>query len=414
MSLNLRFGPELRRLRQEAGLTLTEFSVALNYDKGYLSKVERGERSASPELARRCDAYLAANGELQRLVVRPETASDTTETPAGPSIWLVGRREVLAAGTGSLIDLGLKLGGQASFGTDSLLPSFRAQFDLLRQLGQSTAPKALLPLLETQTHTVAALAADSPAITRAPALLLASRFAEFTGWIAQEAGDSGAALGWTGEAAELARAGGDPYLGSYALVRRALVTLYDGDAAGTVALARRAQSHELPPRIRGLAAQREAQGHALLGNERDCLRSLDEARELLDSDDARSGAEPVIGTSHVRDPAMMTTGWCLHDLGRPKAAAEVLDRECRRLPTHALRTRARYGFRRSLAHAASGEVEHACAIAGQLLDVMPAVPSATVNSDVRRLARELSRFRSSRAVRDLQPALARALAPAHA
>lgn len=31
--------------------------------------------------------------------------------------------------------------------------------------------------------------------------------------MAQEAGDSGAALGWTGEAAELARAGGDPYLG---------------------------------------------------------------------------------------------------------------------------------------------------------------------------------------------------------
>lgn len=44
---------------------------------------------------------------------------------------------------------------------------------------------------------------------------------------------------------------------------------------------------------------------------------------------------------------------------------------------------------------------------------MPTVPSATVNSDVRRLARELSRFRSSRAVRDLQPALAQVLAPAY-
>jgi hypothetical protein len=44
---------------------------------------------------------------------------------------------------------------------------------------------------------------------------------------------------------------------------------------------------------------------------------------------------------------------------------------------------------------------------------MPAVPSATVNSDIRRLARELARFRSSRAVRDLQPALARVLASTH-
>ncbi|MFF9000889.1 helix-turn-helix domain-containing protein [Streptomyces achromogenes] len=413
VSTNPRFGPELRRLRQEAGLTLTEFSVALNYDKGHLSKVERGERSASPELARRCDAFLGANGELQRLVVRPESDSDAAETTLPPRLWHVGRRAVLSAGTGALIDLGLKLGGQTSVAADPLLPSFHVQFHQLRKLGQSTAPKVLVPLLETQTRTVAGLAADAPSTTRAPALLLASRFAEFTGWMAQEAGDTDAALSWTGEAVELARAGGDPYLGSYALVRRALVTLYDGDAAGTVALARCAQSDELPPRIRGLAAQREAQGHALVGDERDCLRSLDKARELLDSDDARSGTEPVIGTTNVSDPAAMTTGWCLYDLGRPKAAAEVLDRECRRLPPHALRTRARYGFRRSLAHAASGDVEHACMIAGELLGVMPAVPSATVNSDVRRLARELSRFRSSRAVRDLQPALARVLAPAH-
>ncbi|WP_037913933.1 helix-turn-helix domain-containing protein [Actinacidiphila yeochonensis] len=413
MSTNARFGPELRRLRQEAGLTLTKFSAALNYDKGHLSKVERGERSASPELARRCDTFLGANGELQRLVVSPGNDSNPIGTSTAPSRWRVARRTVLAASTGSLIDIGLKLGGQASSTANPLLPSFLAQFDQLRKLGQSTAPQALLPLLETQTRTVAGLAADTPSATRAPVLLLASRFAEFTGWMAQEAGDSGAAIGWTGEAAELARAGGDPHLGSYALVRRALVTLYDGDAESTVTLARRAQSDRLPPRIRGLAAQREAQGHALVGDERECLRSLDRARELLAGDDARGGAEPVIGTTHVSDPAAMTTGWCLHDLGRPKAAAEVLDRECRRLPHHALRTRARYGFRRSLAHAASGEVEHACAIAGELLGVMPAVPSATVNSDIRRLARELSRFRSSRAVRDLQPALARALAPAH-
>ncbi|MFJ5261105.1 helix-turn-helix domain-containing protein [Streptomyces sp. NPDC088387] len=413
MSTPVRFGPELRRLRQEAGLTLTEFSAALNYDKGHLSKVERGERSASPDLARRCDAFLGANGELQQLAVRPVNDSAAAETPTPPSIWLVGRRAVLAAGSGALIDLGLKLGDQALSPVGLLLSSFRAQFDQLRKLGQSTAPKAVLPLLETQTRTVAGLAADAPSATRAPAILLASRFAEFTGWMAQEAGDGSAALGWTDQAVELARAGGDPHLGSYALVRRALITLYNEDGADTIALARQAQGSELPPRIRGLAAQREAQGHALVGNERDCLRSLERARELLARDTTSSGSEPVIGTTHVSDPAAMTTGWCLHDLGRPKAAAEILDRECRRLPLYALRTRARYGFRRSLAHAASGEVEHACSIASELLGVMPAVPSATVNSDLRRLARELTRFRSSRAVRDLQPALARVLAPVH-
>ncbi|MFD4575970.1 helix-turn-helix domain-containing protein [Streptomyces sp. NPDC058417] len=414
MNTTARFGPELRRLRLEAGLSLTEFAIALNYDKGYLSKIERGGRTASAELARRCDAFLGAGGELQMLVPRAESAADTTDASGAPGGLLrIGRRAVLAAGTGTLIDLGLKLGGQAVSPStnDPLLPSFRAQFDQLRALGQSTAPKVLLPLLESQTRTVAGLAVHASATTRAPAFLLASRFAEFTGWMAQEAGDDATALNWTGEAAELAGAGGDPHLASYGLVRRALTTLYGGDAASTVTLARQAQHHGLPPRIRGLAAQREAQGHALDGNERDSLRSLDRARELLGRDDDRGDADPVLGTTHLSDPAAMTTGWCLHDLGRPGAAAEILDKECRRLPPHALRTRTRYGFRRALAHAASGEAEHACAIAGEVLAVMPAVPSATVNSDVRRLARELSRFRGSRAVRELQPALARVLAP---
>ncbi|WP_374684188.1 helix-turn-helix domain-containing protein [Streptomyces sp. ODS05-4] len=82
-------------------MTLTEFSVALNYDKGHLSKVERGERSASPELARRCDAFLGADGELQCLAAPPETGTDSgaTGSPAGPRRWLVGRRAVLSAGT---------------------------------------------------------------------------------------------------------------------------------------------------------------------------------------------------------------------------------------------------------------------------------------------------------------------------
>ncbi|MYR60589.1 helix-turn-helix domain-containing protein [Streptomyces sp. SID625] len=156
MSTALPFGPELRRLRLEADLTLTQFAVALNYDKGYLSKVERGERAASPELARRCDAFLGANGALQRLGAGPEAASDgAADSPTVPGGRRVGRRAVLATGTGSLIDLGLKLGGQASSAAAPLLPSFRIQFDQLRKLGQSTAPKALLPLLETQTRMVA-------------------------------------------------------------------------------------------------------------------------------------------------------------------------------------------------------------------------------------------------------------------
>lgn len=165
----------------------------------------------------------------------------------------------------------------------------------------------------------------------------------------------------------------------------------------------------MPPRIRGLAAQREAQGYALVGEERACLHGLDRARELLLRSQEGTDDAPVLGTTHLADPAAMVTGWCLYDLGRPREAAVVLDQECGRIAPHAFRTRARYGFRRALAHASAGEVEHSCDLARDLLPSMDLVPSATVRADIRRLERELSRFRTQRAVRDLQPALLRAL-----
>lgn len=97
----------------------------------------------------------------------------------------------------------------------------------------------------------------------------------------QESGNERAALWWTQRAVDLASAGGDRHLAGYALVRRALVTLYHDDAKETIALARQAQDNSLPPRIRGLAAQREAQGHAIAGDRDACLRTLDRARDLL-------------------------------------------------------------------------------------------------------------------------------------
>lgn len=429
------FGPELRRRRIAAGLTLTRLAELLNYSKGHLSKIERGHKTPPPDLARRCDARLGAGGELERLVPSetPERGTGVDGATVDEEAWLLrvgpdgvrwpgglGRRRLLAVGATSLLGAGVaatvlpqQAHAQAQAVTETApVEIFRLQFDQMRTLGQTTDPGVLLPLLTVQTHTLRELAVQAGASSRPKLLGLAARYAEYAGWMAQEAGDNPAALWWTARAVELAEAGGDRDLASYALVRRALVTLYAGDAAQTVELVARAQEDRLPPRIRGLAAQREAQGHALAGDHTASLRSLDRARDLL----ARAAAEdgtgtPVLGTSNLTDPAAMVTGWCLHDLGRPAQAAEVLDREYLRIPAHATRSRARYGLRRALAHAAAGEIEHACALAAELLPLVPGLRSATITTDVERLARELARFRVNRAVLDLQPALAAALHP---
>jgi len=421
------FGPELRRLRVAADLSLTRLAGLLHYSKGHVSKVETGLKRPTPELAQRCDTLLSAEGALAVLVparssgsvageAMTRRATDVSEVwsmnvaPDGTSWFrLVDRRQLLAAGAASVLGFGFSdRDVSAAVRQAASLESFRALFDQFRQLGQTASPAVVLPAMIAQTQTMQGIAAQSDARTRNPALTLAARYAEYVGWMCQEAGNDEAALWWTDRAVELAAAGGDRDLTSYALVRRALMALYRNDAAETIELSRGAQLGSVLPRIRGLAAQREAQGHALAGDRDACLRCLDSARGLLAVAQSDPAA-PVLGSTNLIDPVAMITGWCLYDLGRPAEAAEVLDREIARLPPDALRSHSRYGVRRALAHAAAGEVEHACEITELLLGGVGMVGSATIRTDVRRLARTLSRFRTTRSVRELSPQLAVAL-----
>jgi transcriptional regulator with XRE-family HTH domain len=415
------FGEELRKRRLEAGLSLTALSGAVHYSKAQLSKVERAIKAPSRDLVRLCDAALGANGALIALAyhatadapAEPMTGQVDEEdwimqlSPDGPNQFQpMGRREVMSAGTASLMTWRSDRTSQASPASGAgMLEASRSLFAHYRRLGQTVEPGLLLPVLIAQTHTLRELSTQSDAGTRRQLLALGSRYAEYVGWLMQETGNERAALWWTQRAVDLAAAGGDQALASYALVRRALVTLYRDDAKQTIALARRAQNRTLPPRIRGLAAQREAQGHALAGDLNACLRALERARTLLVCQEDDSG-EPVIGTMHLPDPVGMVTGWCLVDLGRPREASEELDRQLALVSQDAVRTQVRYGVRRALAHASAGEIDHACALTAPLLDGVAAVRSATVTTDLQRLARVLARYSGNPSVRQLGPRLA--------
>ncbi|MEV4477695.1 helix-turn-helix domain-containing protein [Nonomuraea sp. NPDC049504] len=60
-------GAVLRRLRVARGLSLNELARLTHYTKGYLSKVETGEKALSIGVARACDAVLRTGGELTDL-----------------------------------------------------------------------------------------------------------------------------------------------------------------------------------------------------------------------------------------------------------------------------------------------------------------------------------------------------------
>jgi transcriptional regulator with XRE-family HTH domain len=421
------FGAELRRVRTAAGLSLTDLAKQTHYTKGYLSKVETGRQQPSPYLVRQCDALLVADGSLVALA-RPvpmlSTPAEAELRPDTDDVWFVGlgpdggsmfqamgRREMLTLSAASMVGLhGSRRRSSAPVRAEQAIPQFRELFDRTRELGQATSPALVLPMVIAQAHALRALVPDARPGEQVQLGLLAARNAEYAGWMAQESGDDKAALWWTSKSVDIAAEVGDHDLAAYSLVRQALVTMYQRDAASTIALAQHAQAdRRTPPRILGLAAQREGQGHALAGDYDDCMRALDRARSWLHLATTQQDSSPVLGTSHVSDPVEVVTGWCLYDLGRPADAAEVLDREVARIPRHALRSWCRFTARQALAHATAGHVDRACELTRRLLGAVGQIDSETVISDVRRIASTLRRWHNHAAARELDPLLNEAL-----
>lgn len=409
------FGIELRRRRLGAGLSLADLARKAHYSKTHLSKVETGAKAASADMAKRCDSALGCNGELAALVKHTERSVRAPASARNGETWTLvmpvvggGSFAVTDAptnGTGIVAAASLSLPPASTTPAD--LASLRLIFDETRKLGQRMASPALIPSLVTNTRLLQTMARHARSGTRETALVLAARFAEFAGWMAQEDGDEDGAEWWTDLAVTLAAEGGDRDMEAYALVRRGLIALYRHDAVTTVELAARAQSAQCSPRVLGLAAQREAQGHAIGGNYDACFRALDRAAVHLQepSDDGL----PLIGTSNVADPVAITRGWCLFDLGQTGQAAAILQDELSRIPELALRARARYGARLSLALAASGEIDAACAAAEPVLGSFNHVGSATIRADLRDLSRELNRRHGNADVRRTMPQLTAAL-----
>jgi hypothetical protein len=255
-----------------------------------------------------------------------------------------------------------------------------------------------------QSDVLVGISAPWTAAERAPALVLASRYAEFAGWMAQEAGDAGLAERLTHRAATLAVAGNDQALVAYTMIRRAVISLYRGRAGEVLDLARRARAETSADPVRGMAVQREAQGYALLGDDRACRRALDEADELLSRPDDGDMLVPL-GSSHGTDSTATVRGWCLQELGDPGGAATALAAGLAQVPELAGRARSRLGARLALSLTCAGELDEACALLESVLPLAPLVDSATLRTDLRRLNTRLRRWHNHTAVRQIWPTL---------
>lgn len=113
---NVPFGIALRRARQSAGLSLADLARLGHYSKGYLSRIESGERRPTAQLAARCDKVLGADGALLALVppagptrrsseLRPASQVRPVQLPPPPTLFM-GRERELARLEATLTQVG--------------------------------------------------------------------------------------------------------------------------------------------------------------------------------------------------------------------------------------------------------------------------------------------------------------------
>ncbi|MEU9166337.1 helix-turn-helix domain-containing protein [Streptomyces sp. NPDC048420] len=184
------FPTELRRLRSRSGLSLTALAQRVHYSKGYLSKIENGSKPVTPDVARRCDEALLADGSLLRLLQdqpRPE-GPERSERPDEPEEvcpyrglaaftaqdvpWFFGRARATAAlvdrlfervGSGPLLVVAPSGAGKSSLLNAGLVPAL--QNGALPMAGSREWPVVALtptarPLDELLSRTSKALGED--------------------------------------------------------------------------------------------------------------------------------------------------------------------------------------------------------------------------------------------------------------
>ncbi|MGH8900752.1 MAG: hypothetical protein ACRDYA_03495 [Egibacteraceae bacterium] len=144
-------------------------------------------------------------------------------------------------------------------------------------------PHPFIDAVPAQMRLIDWLRSGARGDVRGKLLTVVASYADFASWLHQDAGNARVAAYWADRAMEWAQEAGDDVWVSYVLRRKSKLARDERDAERAISLAQAAQRDpaRLTPRACGVAAEQEAEGHALAGDEVACHRKFDEARELV-------------------------------------------------------------------------------------------------------------------------------------
>ncbi|MGI5211509.1 helix-turn-helix domain-containing protein [Plantactinospora sp. CA-290183] len=257
LAVDPRFGPELRRLREERGLSVRELASAGLTSKTQIHDLETGRRRPTVATAAHLDRALNAGGHLAAMVREAGPPPESAERLA----YVVQHPRRVDGPT-----------------LDALTDLLAAQ----RRLEDAVGSVAVLGPVRAQLGLVTGLVGEARCTLRPRLVDLASQWTQFAGWLHIAAGQDQAAARWLARALELATEVDNRDMVATALSFRAHLAEGQGRTGDMIGLSLAASRDPgVYPGLRAYCAGQSARGLATAGADAaEVLPLLSELRDL--------------------------------------------------------------------------------------------------------------------------------------
>jgi tetratricopeptide (TPR) repeat protein/DNA-binding XRE family transcriptional regulator len=360
-------GAELRRLRNDRGLTLGQLGQLVGYSGQHLGAVERGTAVPSEVVVSACDAAVLANGRLVSMfpaVIREQARvrhqHEAARRPGRP-IDLVGARARQACDQDDLDWARLAdATRRPSRLSTAVVDDLELITDRQRRLYHELSSAEMM--VHVQAHVgllVSLLDSAAPDLLRHRVASAAAEGAGFAAWLWYDLGDHYTMSHCYRQAALAADESSNTGLRSYILGYQGLVAGAQGhpeSALGFLDQARQTAQRSITDPTRSWLTVLTADALARVGRSREALAELDVARSLVAGQDGRTDEWMY---DFDEGSLAVHAGTCLLTVGRPESAAAAFTDALRLLPASCERRGAEIQVGLAAARLASGDLEEA-------------------------------------------------------
>lgn len=389
----------------------------INYSHVYIWEIEQARKPATPEFVAACDKHLRAGGELIAAGARARQIDDEASSDVGltfaddfseglrvvTSLWRhdAGRRRFLNtavyASAAFMLPVRTWLGmfnEAPEFSSSTSSPSanaIRSTTRMFRRLdnlcGGGEIRATVVRYLDAEVAPT--LRGATSEQLGAQTISAVAELTQLAGWLAYDACAHGLAQRYFTQALRLAAAAGDGALGAEILAAMSHQAIFLCEPNSAIGLANAARQTAIQARVPALVAEASvmvAQGYAQLRDETLSMAALSEAQSVFDNADR---AHDPHWMSYFDEAYLAAiSGHCFRFLGRQ---AEVERSARRSLDMNSAYVRGRLFNQLLLAggHVMAQDVDEACSVGHQALDLMEHVSSARAITYVDRFIGEL-------------------------